>query len=578
MKRVLAIFYVVLLISCAQQTNPTGGPKDEEAPVLVESNPKNGSVNFKGSQIELSFSEPIQLISVKEQLIISPNIKETETSFIRNKVVLKFKSPLRDSTTYTINFREAVQDLTEKNIAKDVKLAISTGSYLDSLTISGKVYELPSGKPMKDVTIALHYQNDTFNIFKHRAEIVTKADENGLFVIENLKPTNYYLYAFQDKNKNLIVDGRNEKYGFLTRKFSLIHNEEKIDVPLVSLDSRTIKLISAKPFQNYFYVKTNKAIAAYSINFPDTLKSVSQLGEDKSSLKVYKNFNNADSIQAKFVILDSLSNRIDTTLYVKFNATKPDMKLDKFTSTPEQMVLLKKNNLLTGSIKFNKPLKQITYDSIYYLVDSLTRYTLTPQDLTLDTLKQIIRISKVLPLVVAVASDRTSDGAEQTARRKELSSGTRKAVTVNELIIAKAALISIDQDSSVRQNIKPKMFKEEDLAITNVESNSKSVNFFIDLLDSKGVVVQTVYNQSNVSFINIEPGEYSVRLIEDVNNNGKWDAGNYFKSEEPEPIYYYYDDKGVPKFNIKANWEYGPLLINTENGVNNLSTTREKSD
>lgn len=578
MKRVLAIFYVVLLISCAQQTNPTGGPKDEEAPVLIESNPKNGSVNFKGNQIELTFSEPIQLMGVKEQLIISPNIKETETSFIRNKVVLKLKSPLKDSTTYTINFREAVQDLTEKNIAKDVKLAISTGSYLDSLKISGKVYELPSGKPMKDVTIALHYQNDTFNIFKHRAEIVTKADENGEFIIENLKSTNYYLYAFQDKNKNLIVDGRNEKYGFLTRKFTLIDNEENIDVPLVSLDSRTIKLISAKPFQNYFYVKANKGIANYSISFTDSLKTISQIGEDKASIKVYKNFTMADSIQARFIIQDSLSNRIDTTLYVKFNAPNRDMRLDKFTSTLEQVILMKANNQLSASIKFNKPLKHINFDSIYFSVDSLTRYSITAQDVKLDSLKQVINISKILPVSENSTAEQSATKEKGDSRAKELASQTKKVSTVNELIIGRSALISIDNDSSARLNNKPKILREEDLAITIIESNSKSINYFIELLDSKGNIVQTIHNQSKVSFLNIEPGEYSVRLVEDVNNNRKWDAGNYFRSEEPEPIFYYYDDKGVPKFNIKANWEYGPLLINTEKGVNNLSTTDEKND
>lgn len=578
MKRVLAIFYVVLLISCAQQTNPTGGPKDEEAPLLIESNPKNGSVNFKGNQIELTFSEPIQLTAVKEQLIISPNIKETETSFIRNKVVLKLKSPLRDSTTYTINFREAVQDLTEKNIAKDVKLAISTGSYLDSLMISGKVYELPSGKPMKDVTIALHYQNDTFNIFKHRAEIVTKANENGEFIIENLKPTNYYLYAFQDKNKNLIVDGRNEKYGFLTRKFSLIKNEENIDVPLVSLDSRTIKLISAKPFQNYYYVKTSKAIANYTIQFLNELADVSQVGEDKASIKVYQNFTNADSLQARFIIRDSLSNQIDTTLYVKFNAPNPDMRLDKFTSTLEQVTILQKNNQLSGLIRFNKPIKQLNLDSIYFSVDSLTRYTLQPADIKLDTQRLIISISKVLPKVDPVHNKQDPETEQPDLRNKTLTPRAGKPAETNELILGKGALISVDQDSSARLNIKPKMFKEEDLAITNVESNSKSLNYFIELIDTKGKVVQTFFNQAKVAFVNIEPGEYSVRLIEDVNNNGKWDAGNYFKSEEPEPIYYYYDDKGIPKFSIKANWEYGPLLINTEKSVNNLGKTESKTN
>lgn len=572
MKNFLALFYLVLLISCAQQTNPTGGPKDEEAPKLLESNPANGSVNFKGSQIELIFTEPIQLGNVKEQLIISPNIKEIETIFVRNKVVLKFKTPLKDSTTYTINFREAVQDLTEKNIAKDVKLAISTGSYLDSLKVSGIVYELPSGKPLKDVTVALHYQSDTFNIFKHRAEIVTKANENGEFEIENLRPTNYYLYAFQDKNKNLIVDGRNEKYGFLTKKFSLTKNDSANHVALVSLDSRTIKFISAKPFQNYYYLKTSKGIASYTIKFPDSLQSISQIGEDKASIKVYKSFTKADSVQARFIIRDSLSNSIDTTLYVKFNPPNPELRLDKFTTSLEQATILSKTNQLTAVIRFNKPVKQMNLDSLYYQVDSLTKHYITSADFKFDTLQQTIRISKILPVVKPATNQEATDKPVDV--KKTLNA---KTTNYNELIMGKAALISIDQDSSASTSVKPKTYKEEDLAITHIESNSKAKHYFIELLDSKGTTIQKISNQSKVTFNNIEPGEYSVRLIEDVNNNGVWDAGNYFKSEEPEPIFYYYDDKGIPKFSIKANWEYGPLLISTDKSVNNLGNKDPKT-
>lgn len=575
MKRVLSIFSVVLLISCAQQTNPTGGPKDEEAPVLIQSNPKDKTVNFKGNQIELTFSEHIQLIGAKEQLIISPNIKETESTFVRNKVTLKFKTPLNDSTTYTINFRDAVQDITEKNIAKNVKLAISTGTYLDSLRISGNVFELPSAKPLKDVTIALHYQSDTFNIFKHRAEIVTKANENGEFVFENLKPTDYYIYAFQDKNKNLIVDGRNEKYGFLSRKFSLVKDEENISLPLVSLDSRTIKLISAKPFQNYYYVKTSKAINNYKIQFIDKTTAISQLGEDKASIKVYQTFNTTDSLQARFIINDSLSNKIDTTLYVRFNAHKPDMRLDKFTTNLESVTLLTKSNQLSGLIKFNKPLKQLNLDSIYFKVDSLTQYPIDPSEIKLDSQKLTLQILKILP--PSASGQAPPNGIKNDTEVRSKTNRPQSTGQINELIIAKSALISIDQDSSSRLSNKPKAFKEEDLAITKVNTNTTSLNFFIDLIDSKGQVVQTIYNQKEATFLNIEPGEYSVRLIEDVNNNQKWDPGNYFKSDEPEPIFYYYDDKGSNKFSIKANWEYGPLLISTEKSVNNLGKDESKS-
>ncbi|MCZ8217508.1 MAG: DUF2141 domain-containing protein, partial [Cyclobacteriaceae bacterium] len=348
-------------------------------------------------------------------------------------------------------------------------------------------------------------------------------------------------------------------------------------VALVSLDSRTIKFISAKPFQNYYYLKTSKGIASYTIKFPDSLQSISQIGEDKASIKVYKSFTNADSVQARFIIRDSLSNSIDTTLYVKFNPPNPELRLDKFTTSLEQATILSKTNQLTAVIRFNKPVKQLNLDSLYYQVDSLTKHYITSADFKFDTLQQTIRITKILPAVKPAVTQEAEATDKPVDVKKTLNAKAARTTNYNELIMGNATLISIDQDSSASTSVKPKTYKEEDLAITHIESNSKAKHYFIELLDSKGTAIQKISNQSKVTFNNIEPGEYSVRLIEDVNNNGVWDAGNYFKSEEPEPIFYYYDDKGIPKFSIKANWEYGPLLISTDKSVNNLGNKDPKT-
>lgn len=582
MKQIFYSALLLILYSCAQQTSPTGGPKDEEAPELISSNPENKATNFKGKQIELTFSEFIQLDKPKEQIIISPTVKEVETSFRKNTVTLLFNSPLADSTTYTINFREAVKDLTERNPAINLKLAFSTGPYLDSLSIEGTVFDLLTTKLMGDITVALHTENDTFNIFKHKADFFTKADAQGKFKIENLKATSFYLYAFQDKNKNLIVDGRNERYGFKAEKIQLTKNQTGIHLPLISLDSRSIKLISARPLQNYFLIKANKGIRDYTVTTDNSSPVIYTRGDDNSSVKVYQNMEVKDSLQARVQFLDSLDNKIDTLIYLKFNPKNEDMKLDKFTIQFEKPVVPEKTNQLSLKLTYNKPIKTIVYDSIYFLVDSLTRYVLSPEEIKVDTFALSLQITKKLPPIKTaapkqiIAEQPKLSKEEKREIQKTIRDTTKTLVTLNELRFEKGAFISVDMDSSAYSSQKATFYKEEDLAITLVETSITAPYYYIEILNSQGNVVQTSRSENKVTFKDLQPGEYQLRLIIDTNNNGKWDPGNYYKRQEPERVYYYFDEKGNTKFNLKANWEYGPLLIKEEYPVNNLGTTSKK--
>src|SRR5688572_22817093 len=117
------LFYGLFVLGCARQTSPTGGPKDSIPPNLVQSNPENGQTNFNSQQIELIFNEAIILNNPKDQIIITPDIrKEYDINAKKNRVVIKLTSELQDTTTYALNFREAIQDITEKNSPRALKL------------------------------------------------------------------------------------------------------------------------------------------------------------------------------------------------------------------------------------------------------------------------------------------------------------------------------------------------------------------------------------------------------------------------------------------------------------------------
>ena len=55
---------------CANAVAPTGGPKDERPPVVVEAVPENHSVSFVGKKIEITFDEYITLENANQNVMI----------------------------------------------------------------------------------------------------------------------------------------------------------------------------------------------------------------------------------------------------------------------------------------------------------------------------------------------------------------------------------------------------------------------------------------------------------------------------------------------------------------------------
>ncbi|MBN2262412.1 MAG: hypothetical protein JW735_05830, partial [Prolixibacteraceae bacterium] len=78
--------------------------------------------------------------------------------------------------------------------------------------------------------------------------------------------------------------------------------------------------------------------------------------------------------------------------------------------------------------------------------------------------------------------------------------------------------------------------------IVQLLKNSKDEDVVLELQKEQG--------QGELVFNYLKPGKYKVKLIDDANNNQKWDSGNYLKKIKPEAVYYF------PKIiNIKSNWE-----------------------
>ena len=204
---------------CANAVAPTGGPKDERPPVVVEAVPENRSVNFVGKKIEITFDEYITLENANQNVMISPPLSEKPDIKLKNKtVVIKFKENLATNTTYTIDFGTAIKDLHEGNQFKNYVYSFSTGDYIDTLYIAGKVLNASDKKPVENAYVSL-YSADRDNLdslpMTTTPNYITKTDKEGNFRLTGLADQQYLVFALKDANSNLYFDLPNEEVAFL---------------------------------------------------------------------------------------------------------------------------------------------------------------------------------------------------------------------------------------------------------------------------------------------------------------------------------------------------------------------------
>jgi uncharacterized protein (DUF2141 family) len=554
------ISIIVLLSQCAKQTSPTGGPTDETPPKLKSSYPTHEQVNFKGNRIELFFDEPIQLSNAREQIIITPSVgKKFEVTFSKNRVTLDLKEVrLQENTTYNINFREAIQDLTEKNPAV-VKLAFSTGSYIDSLSINGKIQDALTEKLQTNYTVALAETSDTFNIFKHPASWITVTNKKGFFSLENLKPGTYILYTFDDRSKNLIIDSKSEQYGFVGQQINLTKNIDSLRLRTFKQDINELKLITARTTFAYFNLRFSKSLINYKVTAVDsTIQVYSSLEPDLTTIKLYNTIPDLDSLQIKVNATDSLNTTVDTVVYMKF--PKKEATRDKFVPKLEKVSVYESNSLLSTQILFNKPLSKFSPDSIFIEIDSLTKVPLSQQDYSWENNQTKLLIRKKVDLKILFPPDSSkieSPKSKPETPKSSISKGPKKPPT---LLFLKGAFISIENDTAQTLSSTLSVTTLESTAIieTKVET---SENFIIQLLTKAGKIVGEQINQKSFMFENLPADTYLLRIVVDTNKNGKWDPGDFKNRIEPEPIIYYRNPKAVKEISLKANWQLGPLLI-----------------
>lgn len=528
MKKIIYILSVTILSSvlcqCARRGSPSGGPKDETPPVLLSAIPKSGQVNFNHKKIRLVFDELVTTKDLRKQLIISPpmdNFPIFSPISASKWLEIRILDTLKPNTTYVFNFGNSLQDYNEGNPYTDLKYVFSTGQYIDSLKVSGKIKDAVKPKHDNFVTLMLYEMNEKYTdsiVFKSKPTYITNTlDSLDTFQLNYIKEGKYTLIALKDKNNNYIFDQKEDKIGF-------------IDSP-ISIGKDSIHNIEMTLF---------KEIPNYKVARP------SQVAENRISFGFEGDFKNVEikpisPLPADFKHITSKEPKKDT-LNFWFNAKRPD-----------SLLFAVKNNARIDTLKVR--LRKMKQDSLQ----------ITPSfsgDLPMNT---HFHWAMNIPIV------KTDETKIKIINKDSVSVPFKMNLDDNKLNISLIfdkkynetyhiqALPKAFEDffgkANDTLNVQLKTKKLEEFSILKLTINKK-LNFpiIIQLTDEKSsevyreMYIEKAENQYVIK--DIDPKKYALRIIEDANKNKKWDTGNFLKRLQPERIIHY------PKtIELRANWE-----------------------
>jgi hypothetical protein len=298
------IHQIVVLTGCAVIVPPQGGPKDTIPPVLVKVTPPDSSKNFNETKINLTFDEYIQLQGLQDNLVVSPNPVITPIVESKLKTVsIRLKDTLEPNTTYTIDFGKAIRDLNEGNIAQNFTYTFSTGNYIDSSELSGKVVLAEDGKVDSTLIVLLHKNTDDSAIIKDRPRYVAKLDGKGHFHFKNLPSGTFALYAIKDVGGQKKFTGRAQLFAFAD---SLI---------ITGDHPAAVTLYAFTDNENGVPAKTNSSSSASKNNPSSGQKEKGKEKENQNRLRLQTSSSGNQDLLSDFTITtEKPFRKFDTTL------------------------------------------------------------------------------------------------------------------------------------------------------------------------------------------------------------------------------------------------------------------------
>ncbi|MDC1034376.1 Ig-like domain-containing protein [Flavobacteriaceae bacterium] len=526
MKKLIYIVLSIVVISgCAKRGSPSGGPVDSIPPVLINASPKINSINFDSKEIRLTFDEFVKLDNVDEQLIISPPINKSSYEVkplngVTKKVFLEFIDSLETETTYSINFGNSIKDNNEGNPLTFFSYTFSTGETIDSFYVKGNISDAFDKETDDYISIHLYRIDSIFNdsiIYNNRPTYISNSLDSTSYQFKNIKEGKYLILALKDIDNNYFFDPFYDKIGFIDSLITL-PRDSIINFKLFKEETSLIwnkpHFINSEKIGFGYYGKLDLKNIKIESSLPDSVNYTYTKENEKDTLIFWLSRNSFDSLN--FNLIEKDTTKLVT---VKFDRAK-DTLIDSLSISPKTTSIIHLKE--TFKLSSNIPLKNIE-DSLITIRD-------------IDSL--------IVPFTTSI-----NDNLDQIDIKFEVSPSDNYRLLILPEAIKDVRGVSND---TLQYNVVSQSLEDYGNVYLDVIRNSNS-KFILQMIDSNGEVIRVFKNvnqDATYNFDYVRPGKYIFRLIEDDNNNDKWDTGNYLKKIKPERVYYFSNE-----LEVRANWD-----------------------
>ena len=568
-KRVYSYLIILLLVfisACATVVRPTGGPRDLSPPLVVDFKPANGSMNMKEDKIVIKFSEFIILKKLNEQMVVSPQMPEKPIVKISGKkLIVELPDSLRDNTTYTIFFGDAVVNYKENIPVHNFSYVFSTGDVVDSLRLKGSAVNAFDHSSYDELFVMLYKTKDDSALYKEKPYYLTKTERNGKFYLNNLAPGEYQIYALKDANRNYIYDQNDEEVAFYQKLVVPTH-------PSVFLATDSTPALEKPKDINQFVFKEwpkeskfmDKKIypphkILFTFNRPIKNFRMIPLGFTPSKKDWHFDVHGVEGDSVTTYLLGIDKDTIDVIL------ADGDFIMDTLELA---LVKAKRKTFNSGGSLFSRKKKVKTNAS-----DTTKKKIITKIKYTSNIGKTMHFFSELGFTFKVPLSNYKADRIELYKARDTLwvpiksesrivdekkmlkvyISATFEERKKYKLVVRDSTFFDLynSTNDSIEKTFQTTEMREYG-SLDLVVKYSGSQPLIIQMLNAKDVVIREdfITEPQTVSYPFLTEGKYKIKAIVDLNKNGKWDNGDFYNRILPERIYY------VNKIiNIRSNWD-----------------------
>lgn len=527
MRSFFLLILAVMLATCAQVVTPNGGNKDTQAPRVVAYMPDSAATNFKGNKIVIRFDEYVALSDLNKQLVISPSVKRRPEITIRKKdLVIEFKDTLEENTTYTISFGKAIRDITENNVLNNFRYVFSTGPVIDSLSCEGQVNNAYTGGPEKNVLVMLYRNTGDSAPHKEKPYYYTRTDESGKFVLNNLAASNYKMFVLADEGEDYLYNSREERIAFSDTLIRLNTSQDSLRFRMFR--SRPIKqqrMFAAQIAPDRYRFAYALPMKNPQLNFvpalPSGMEAFVDYGTNGDTVNVWFSQLLMDSVR---LVLTDNGSVVDSADY--------ELKLREGSSgrggSNDARKLIIATNAPSGKLVPGRMFEMHTSNPV-----------------------RNVNQSKV---IVRKGIDTLNGKLNLLSDKRTLVAGfTPEEDSSYSILLLPGAITDWygQKNDTLRMTITVQPLRQfGNLSITLPATLQG--NYVMELIDDKGRPVRdTLISKGGIyRFPLLSSGNYSVRLIEDTDGNGKWTAGSYALKQQAEKVIFY-----PALIRLRAGWD-----------------------